>query len=827
VAALTDVAVDFKLRIDAHALVQLGDQLITDEEQAILELVKNSYDADAEYTRIDINTNYVPSAEDPAPPEAVGLIQVSDNGIGMDRHGIERGWLLISVSLKRHQKVTGQRTEKFHRLPIGDKGLGRLGTMKLGKFLSVETRHSPKEQGWLVTFQWADAKSGIPLDEVPISTKRVPANGTTGTVVRIFGLHDAASWRAEPRRKRVEAKLSGLLSPFQPIDHFEVSIEVDDHPIDLAKIGPRLRETAAITFDYSWDGKQLSVSGKIKLSWFHKKTPGYPEYIARDGGKAFFTALQKKTGFVKEFQPRLCDNAAWFLCVSKARDYKDIPFVARSAIDPGPFSGSLDHFELDEALRLSTKVFQNASDYRELVKALAQVYVYRDGFGIRMPNDWLRLGSAWTSQTGFYSLKPSNTIGFFKLSVAGNPQLIEKSDREGFMDNGAWRGFALLAGLVANSANKALNRLGKAAVEFLNQKTGLHASDEQATANYDELISRLERILSTAEIVQSELRQRTEIRRRTLGKVEGATRLFTLDLAQAKDKRDRAKQLLESVEKLEADLADDYSKIDNLTTQLISEKELAAIIRRRIDEFDERTWSFYEMVGIGLSAQALAHDAPPMLQHLEHQAKALKKLAGAHDLDSARMIQGADSLTAAIASVRQMLDFVQPMLRGRRLSKRRAKVSAFTREFYELRGARLYARGVKWHLDSEQMEDFEISFNPGRFNQVLDNLTTNSEYWIEQQYGVKSGKGCITVEIHDPELVFYDNGPGISPDLEDSLFELFATGKDETEGNGLGLFITRQLLARDNCGISLMPQRNQHGRRYRFAVNFAGAKAAR
>jgi signal transduction histidine kinase len=153
------------------------------------------------------------------------------------------------------------------------------------------------------------------------------------------------------------------------------------------------------------------------------------------------------------------------------------------------------------------------------------------------------------------------------------------------------------------------------------------------------------------------------------------------------------------------------------------------------------------------------------------------------------------------------------------------KVSEFARDFYELRGARLYARGIKWHLESEDMSDFDISFNPGRFNQVIDNLTTNSEYWIEQSYGANSGKGRITIEIKDPELIFYDNGPGVRPDLEDSIFDLFSTGKDQTEGNGLGLFITRQLLSRDNCGISLMRERNEQNRRYRFAINFAGVKA--
>ena len=453
---------------------------------------------------------------------------------------IERGWLLISVSLKRTQKAVGERSVRFHRLPLGDKGLGRLGTMKLGKFLSVETRHSPTAQGWVVTFQWSDARSGTPLDEVPVSWRRVDANGTTGTIMRIVGLHDLDGWRNEARRKRLETKLSGLLSPFQPISNFDVTLELDERGIDLAKIGPRLRETAAASFAYDWDGTRLQISGKLKLLWFRKKTPGYSEYIGRDNGRGFFEALQTKRGFIKEFQPTLSSDSSWFLSLSKTLELTDIPFVDANGTDPGPFSGSLDHFDLDEDIILPKKLFQNASDYRELIKALAQIYVYRDGFGIRMPNDWLRLGSAWTSQTGFYSLKPSNTIGFFQLSVSSNPNLIEKSDREGFTDNGAWRGFSVLAKIIATSANRSLNRLGKAATAFLNEKTGVHSTEEQSTSDYGALMERLESMLALAEDVRRELQDHFEMRRRTLGKLEGTTRLFILDLLQPKEKRDKS-----------------------------------------------------------------------------------------------------------------------------------------------------------------------------------------------------------------------------------------------------------------------------------------------
>jgi hypothetical protein len=255
---------DFRLRIDAHALVQLGEQLITDDEQALLELVKNSYDADADWAKIKIDSNYIPSQEkDFAPPGAIGLIEIEDNGTGMDQKAIEKGWLLISLSPKRQQKQNGERTKKHKRLPLGDKGLGRLGTMKLGKCLSVETRNSPKEEGWLVTFQWSDIKSGTLLEDVPITRHRIPANGKTGTTVRIFGLRDLESWRTEKRKKRLGFKLSGLISPFEVANGFEVTLQVNGDDINLARFGDKLRDTATMRFNYNWDGKNLHIDGKL------------------------------------------------------------------------------------------------------------------------------------------------------------------------------------------------------------------------------------------------------------------------------------------------------------------------------------------------------------------------------------------------------------------------------------------------------------------------------------------------------------------------------------------------------------------------------------
>src|SRR4051812_15797717 len=120
---------ELHVEVDANVVWQLGDELITDAEQALLELIKNSYDADARVARITIDTNDQ-CEELSSKKKLVGSIVISDDGTGMDLNAIEHGWLTISLSQKRAFKEASKKTKKFHRTPLGDKGLGRLGTMK-------------------------------------------------------------------------------------------------------------------------------------------------------------------------------------------------------------------------------------------------------------------------------------------------------------------------------------------------------------------------------------------------------------------------------------------------------------------------------------------------------------------------------------------------------------------------------------------------------------------------------------------------------------------------------------------------------------------------
>jgi signal transduction histidine kinase len=107
--------------------------------------------------------------------------------------------------------------------------------------------------------------------------------------------------------------------------------------------------------------------------------------------------------------------------------------------------------------------------------------------------------------------------------------------------------------------------------------------------------------------------------------------------------------------------------------------------------------------------------------------------------------------------------------------------------------------------------------------QVLDNLILNSEYWLKEDLRLRTiSKGLITFELQKPFVRISDNGRGIEPRLEASIFEPFVTGKGKGKGRGLGLFIVKQLLESEACDIALMPKRNKAGRLSVFEMNFSG-----
>lgn len=145
----------------ARLLLQLGDQLIKDEGIALFELVKNSYDADATYSKVLLN--------DIDNKELASII-IKDNGSGMDYALITNHWLQPGTDLKEKQIKEKHTSPIYKRLPLGEKGIGRFGVHKLGQNIVLYTKTDFDEEV-KIQIDWKDFEESEYLDTVPINIK--------------------------------------------------------------------------------------------------------------------------------------------------------------------------------------------------------------------------------------------------------------------------------------------------------------------------------------------------------------------------------------------------------------------------------------------------------------------------------------------------------------------------------------------------------------------------------------------------------------------------------------------------------------------------------
>src|SRR5665213_2478036 len=129
----------------ARLLTMLGDQLIKNERIALVEIVKNSYDADASWARVvfeNFDSNYaaLPGAN----------IVIEDDGEGMTREVLREHWVSPATPLKKLAKANDDTTAKGRKIQ-GEKGIGRFAILKLGRKVEIVTRPPKSKKEYVLT----------------------------------------------------------------------------------------------------------------------------------------------------------------------------------------------------------------------------------------------------------------------------------------------------------------------------------------------------------------------------------------------------------------------------------------------------------------------------------------------------------------------------------------------------------------------------------------------------------------------------------------------------------------------------------------------------
>jgi signal transduction histidine kinase len=195
-----------------------------------------------------------------------------------------------------------------------------------------------------------------------------------------------------------------------------------------------------------------------------------------------------------------------------------------------------------------------------------------------------------------------------------------------------------------------------------------------------------------------------------------------------------------------------------------------------------------EMAGVGLMVEVVAHE---LARASENALQALDKLKG-RDVPQ-QLRANFKTLQAEMKSISKRVRVLDPLsVSGRQRSEVFA-LDDLVRETFDAHDAQFARRNIRPTLILPK-RPLKVRAVKGMIVQVLENLISNSVYWLEVKAEREpSFRPEIKLELQTspPTIQFEDNGPGVAPENKDQIFKIFFSLKDTKRRRGLGLYIAR------------------------------------
>lgn len=395
----------FNFEFSPNLIILLGEQLIHDKKIALSELVKNAYDADASKVEVEIKNNQ---------------IAITDDGCGMSLNTVKTVWLKPGVSPKVKNIKEGILTPKFNRMPIGEKGVGRLGSHKLGHSIELYTKSAGNKEIYL-NINWKDLEISKNLNDSPIE---VIENETakyfksdTGTKILISDLKE--TWEKKDLN-RLSDDLTSLIAPFSDKENFNITLQKDGEIFsnDLKEQANRIKDSALFTFDVTIKDGFVSKFDYKFMPWLGlEKVNKRAINIANN-----IDLLQKSIG--KENKILSFDKPL--------NAYKDLKIGEVNFVG---FIYDYDNILWDTQKQLLKEYKSSTKIY---MKANGGIRVYRDGFRVfnygEKGNDILELDLKRVNRPAG-KISSNQILAAIKLDRKDSTGLIEKTNREGFINS--------------------------------------------------------------------------------------------------------------------------------------------------------------------------------------------------------------------------------------------------------------------------------------------------------------------------------------------------------------------------------------------------------
>jgi signal transduction histidine kinase len=421
----------------ARIIRTIGDRLISGPEAAVIELIKNSHDADASYAKV---------AFFPPLKQNEGMIIVEDDGHGMTLEDIERKWMEPATTEKRDR-----RESPSGRHLLGSKGIGRFAASGLGRYLEMISSAvvpdastnggEPRMQTTRIAeLDWNQFDEAKYLEEVRFEVASLPPAGHTGTVLKVSGLRD--DW-PEQRLTKLYQELRRLVSPVPRQEGKPFRIFLDLSRCTAQSCG---FDGAAIVNADSADPGHSTDRGVHEIKPFPLLDAcDYAVDGVFDEEGVFTGSMTIRRGGQEPNQIRL-----------------EVPLQRDEGQEPcGIVLVKLNIFDREAAAIRKTAEkagfgTMGVREARKLLDNIAGVAIYREGFRIRpygdSENDWLTL-DAQRVQNPSMKIGRNQIAGIVMVDDEESSHLVERSSREGLEENGSFRRLqalisTLLAGVV-------------------------------------------------------------------------------------------------------------------------------------------------------------------------------------------------------------------------------------------------------------------------------------------------------------------------------------------------------------------------------------------
>jgi signal transduction histidine kinase len=777
------MAITFK--IAARTLRHLGAELITSEEMALNELMKNAFDAMSPRVKIEINYPvalnllennirkytvghiskedllfnisensklyhhetkpcsdfldrlevFIDKIDSSNIKEALDkikqqyFIRITDTGHGMDKDDLENVFMTIGTSSKLNVKQNGD------RVLLGEKGIGRLSMMKLGNIAIVKSKTQNEKKAHEIKFDWSQFdEPKLFLDEIKLFTNEIESDFEHGTQIEIKELTN--NWTLEKTEQFVREYIQRLKNPFnQDPKDFPIDIYQNNKRLAIPTIPKHLTEAANFEADYvfkpSEDDNNIALVGSIK--W-------------------------QEASQSKDLRSWTLENIISRLDETKQKnEYQKIKLLLNKL---GPLTIKAYWFNRAD--------FKKSLGYKpnwkkELDFWVGGFGVYRDGFRVGftggLNDDWLAMDRASLVSSG-YSFNRYQTIGVIEISKITNSELKDSANRETLIGN---EEFTLLKNLMTM-------------------------------------------------FVVNDIRFRINEHKVLQDKIDKSDLLEKVDTADNSYKN--ANSVLINIKKQLSQ--ENQTALTNIELVMKNQNELINSLRAEIDQVMEKNTDILELAGLGQMIDFIGHE---LKRVTINTSSLLDKLKYSEDENQINAI--IVELQKQIKATQKRIDSIDVLSPATRQRKETYNIVNQFKTIIELYDAKFKRHNVNVTFTVDEQppkEAVNVKMVRGLVAQIIENLLTNSVYWLDQGVKIGNERKSIEIDIDSKAKTIFvrDNGPGIAPEHRHEIFKAYFTNR--AKGKGLGLYIASEIAAYHKAQLYLLNETESDNRLRTFVL---------